>query len=214
MENEKSGKRRWMAAILIWVLVWAAAGGVLIAASHPSGLLRRPKALYEVSEEDLEGALVTVEVPLLYGCYTYGEARSDGRPAPGLEYIIDANDYSFCGLRLPEVYQEQAADLMAESLDFMTEKRDAVTGNLTVTGTLEPMDDESLNRYHALCAYDDLPEEDQARFLPLVLDVPSPQVRHHSAVRLFWGLGCIFISAAFPAALAFFLRRKKAGPQA
>ena len=59
MENEKSGKRRWMAAILIWVLVWAAAGGFLIAASHPSGLLRRPKALYEVPEEDLEGALVT-----------------------------------------------------------------------------------------------------------------------------------------------------------
>lgn len=214
MEQEKAKRRRWGAAVLIWVLAWAVAGGILIAASRPSGLLRRPKDLYEVPEEKLSGALVTVEVPLLYGCYTYGAARSDGRPAPGLEYIIDANDYSFCGLRLPEEYQEQAADLMAESLDFMTGKTDAVTGSLTVTGILEPMDDESLIRYHTLCAYDDLPEEDQARFLPLVLDVPSPQVRHRSAVRLFWGLGCILISAAFPAGIMLFLRRKKSRPEA
>ncbi len=136
----------------------------------------KPRELWEVPEDELEGAYVTVELPFLYGAYAYEEKYENNRPTgetTSMEYVIDANDVSYCGLYVSGSDMEKAEALMEECYAYADGTGDIPEKSFTVTGIMKPMSSDSLRFYKEFLEYDDMSAEEQALFLPLYLDTEA-----------------------------------------
>lgn len=158
----------------VWLALLPFVFGVLsLWGSDIGWLFQKPQELWEVPEEELEGAYVTVELPFLYGAYAYEEEYEDNRPTGktvSMEYLIDANDVSYCGLYVSGSAMKKADALMEQCYAYAEGTGDVPEKTFTVTGVMKPMSRDSLRFYKEFLEYDDMSQEEQALFLPLYLD--------------------------------------------
>lgn len=182
MDFLKKRKRKSVLQCCLLALIPLVFAVLLMAGAEVQWLLQRPQYLYDVPEEELEGAYVTVEVPFLYGAYAYEEEYENGRPTGktvSMEYLIDANDISYCGMYVSGSNLKKAEALMEESEAYMDGVGDIPEKSFTVTGVMKPMSGESLRFYKDALDYNTMSGEEQALFLPLYLD---------TEVGVNWGL--------------------------
>ncbi len=166
----KSKSMRKSIGWAIWPLLFSL---IFFSVANVGLLFQKPQYLFDVPESELEGAYVTVDVPFIYGSYAYEEEYENDRPTGKItstEYVIDANNVSYCGLYLSGSLIEKGDALMEESYAYMDGETDTITGYFTVTGIMKHMPADSLNFYHEYVEYDAMSAQEQALFLPLYLD--------------------------------------------
>lgn len=157
-------------------LLILAMSALFLAGSQFWLLWQEPANLHEVPREELEGAYVTVELPRIFASYAYTEEFESDLDKTGtvvsMEYIIDANEYDYCGLLIETKDLIQKADeLLEQTYDYNDYVIDEITATFTVTGIMEKMPSDSLRFYHEVTGYESLSPEDQETFLPLYLVV-------------------------------------------
>lgn len=177
MDFLKKRKRKSVLQGCLLALIPLMLALLMMAGAEVQWLLQSPRYLYEVPEEELEGAYVTVEVPFLYGAYAYEEEYENNRPTGrtvSMEYMIDANEVSYCGMYVSGSNLKKAEALMEESEAYMDgELTDIPQNSFTVTGVMKPMSGESLRFYKEALDYDAMTAEEQALFLTLYLDTEA-----------------------------------------
>lgn len=164
-----------LSAVLL-ALVFLLCAVMFLAGSQFWLFLQEPAYLYDVPREDLEGAYVTVELPRIFGSYACTEEFENDFDTVGTlvsqEYIIDANDYDYCGLLVKDDDMiDQANALMESTFAYLDYEAEEITGTFTVTGVMKEMPSDSLEFYHEIVGYESLSIEEQEAFLPLYLDV-------------------------------------------
>ena len=134
-----------------------------------------PKDLYSLSADELEGQYVTAEIDFIYGCYCYTESEDSSthrRTTTEKEYMIDTED-AFLGMALSSSDYKEADKIVDDSIDYSWGDISALTRSITVTGTIQKMDDESTEFFYKvadeLFGYNDLDPEYQAYFVPVIL---------------------------------------------
>lgn len=152
-----------------------------------------PQNLYEVPREELEGAYVTVELPLIYTEYAYTEKYENNYDTTGtivsMEYIIDANVDDYCGLLIEDAEMiEQANALLEQFYQYNYYEIDEITATFTVTGVMEKMPNDSLEFYHEVVGYDQLSAKEQEIYLPLYLNVRDGSEVTSSVLMLIAGV--------------------------
>ncbi len=169
--KKRKGKSILLSLLLGMIPVFF--GIVCLLAGEAQLLLKRPENLYDVPQDRLEGAYVTADLPILYGAYAYEEETENDRPTGkirSMEYMIDANADSFCGLLISGEDLDKAEVLMSESNDYWEGIGEIPAHGFTVTGVMKPMEGASLNFYKEALDYDSLTDAEQAMFLTLYLD--------------------------------------------
>lgn len=170
-------KRKSVMKSLVSVILLLALGVALLVFSNGILLLKKPANLYSVPEDELEGKYVTVDLgasTIIYDWYAQTEQSKEGsslKTITSREYIIDANENSFCGLLLPQSMIEAGDALMEECADYLDYETDEITKGFTVTGIMRKMPADSLEFYHEYMDYDARSAEEQAMILPLYLEV-------------------------------------------
>lgn len=157
-------------------LLILAMSALFLAGSQFWLLWQKPANLHDVPREDLEGAYVTVELPRIFGSYAYTEEFENDFDSTGTiiseEYIIDANEYDYCGLLIEEAdLIAQANELLEQTYAYNDYTIDEITATFTVTGIMKKMPSDSLGFYHEVVGYDNLSPDEQETFLPLYLVV-------------------------------------------
>lgn len=176
MDFLKKRKRKSVLQGCLLALIPLMLALLMMAGAEVQWLLQSPRYLYEVPEEELEGAYVTVEVPFLYGAYAYEEEYENNRPTGrtvSMEYMIDANEVSYCGMYVSGSNLKKAEALMEESDAYMDGSGNVPEKSFTVTGVMKPMSGESLRFYKDALDYNSMSQEEQALFLPLYLDTEA-----------------------------------------
>lgn len=176
MDFLKKRKRKSVLQCCLLALIPLMLALMMMAGAGVQWLLQSPRYLYEVPEEELEGAYVTVEVPFLYGAYAYEEEYENNRPTGrtvSMEYMIDANEVSYCGMYVSGADLKKAEALMEESDAYMDGSGGVPEKSFTVTGVMKPMSGESLRFYKDALDYNTMSQEEQALFLPLYLDTEA-----------------------------------------
>lgn len=156
--------------LLIFLLVAAV---LLLSLSEFWILFQKPVNLHDVPRRELSGKYVTVEIPFIYGSYAYTEEYKNDRPTGNItsqEYIIDANDNDFCGLRLPQGLVAKGNALMQECEDYLNYETDKITKTFTVRGIMKAMPSDSLDFYYETVDFRNMTADQQDQFLPLYLD--------------------------------------------
>ena len=118
--------------------VIAGAAAVALLVSTGFGVFKAiggPKDLYSLSEDQLNGAYVEVDI---YGMYAgYAETTKNSRTV-SREYVIDANDTSYMGLVLRSEDLSAAEDLLQESWDYLDGLTEGTSTVIHVRGTICP----------------------------------------------------------------------------
>lgn len=119
--------------------------------------------------EDINGLYVH---GTLYGIYdSYAEETADGS-VTAYEYIIDANEECFMGLRVKKKDFEPIENLLQVSIDYMNGEIDAdifAESKIEVYGTIKKMPEQSWEYYKIAVDWDSMTEEQQAIHLPYYL---------------------------------------------
>ena len=113
---------------------------------------REPVELYSIPRDELEGAYVTVEIPLIYDAYAYSEETVNDIPTGKItskEYIIDANETDFCGLVLADELIEQGDQLYSDSMKYLTGRLSDVNSTFRVTGVMRAIIGTRLEYYRS-----------------------------------------------------------------
>lgn len=185
----KSLKRRTLPMILILL----APAILMLCLSEFWLLFQKPANLYDVPRRELSGKYVTVEVPYIYACYAYTEEYQNDQATGNItscEYIIDANENDYCGLRLPKSLVAQGDALLQESEDYLNYETDEITGTFTVRGIMKAMPSDSLDFYYETIGFENMTAEQQDLFLPLYLDAWDG-IPERTTVCLIFGLAML-----------------------
>jgi len=155
---------------------------------------REPVELYSIPRDELEGAYVTVEIPLIYDAYAYSEETVNDIPTGKItskEYIIDANETDFCGLALADELIEQGDQLYSDSMKYLTGRLSDVNSTFRVTGVMRAIIGTRLEYYRS-SAVSELLGHNAEQLLPFYLDAETKQDRSDP----FLALGIALISLA------------------
>ena len=158
--------RRVVRGLPVLVVLMAASAALFLRCGVVR-LIQGPVSLYSIPAGELEGAYVTVEVPFLYATYAETQDASSGETL-SMEFIMDANEDQFMGLRVSGEKLDQALALRQASMDY--ESTGTLPDTITITGTVEPLTGESLKLYNSAMGHSLPQEELDAAFLPLVLN--------------------------------------------
>ncbi len=156
------------------------AAGIIIAmivatGSSISALIKGPEDLWEVdyATEDLDGLYVKGILDYNYGAYC---EETEGTDRVAMEYLINAGDEYFMGMRIRVTQREykQIEALDQVCLDYSNgyaTQEDVIAAQFEIFGTIHAMPSENLSYYHDAVDYDSLTQEEQALFLPYYLEV-------------------------------------------
>lgn len=140
-------------------------------------LLTPPKVLDDLTPEEMVGQYVTYDVTLLYDTYAYTTETTKGTTRSKViscEYVIPVGweDGYFMGLVANKKDLDTLDTLLEESFDYLDGGDPTVT-QLTVTGTVLEMDNESRAFFHEAVGYDEDPNDTayQEMFLPYYLKI-------------------------------------------
>lgn len=187
---EKLKRQSLKKSLIFTVILVAAAVALLVSTGF--GVFKAiggPKDLYSLSEDQLNGAYVEVDI---YGMYAgYAETTKNSRTV-SREYVIDANDTSYMGLVLRSEDLSAAEDLLQESWDYLDGLTDGTSTVIHVRGTILPMDEESLKFYHETVGWDEMSAEQQAMFLPYYLKADFLGKSHADAT---WSFTVLAVAA-------------------
>lgn len=196
-------RRKLLPAAALFLL---AAGLLLWLAPGLAALLRGPADLYALdSAATLEGRYVAARVDIIYDWYAEAVARSAAGREQTLRrsYIIPVGASSFMGLDLPAAQLDEAEAVLSSTAAVMSGRAEALDGSvLVVRGTIRRMDEAERQYFLQVAGYDRYATQDQARFLPLVLE--AGQIGGRSQGVLAAGLAAAAVLAL--AALALTLR--------
>lgn len=193
MEFLKKLRARSLKKALPLMIVLLVGAVLLLSLSEFWLLLRTPANLHEVPRRELYGKYVTVEVPYIYACYAYTEEYKNDRATGNItscEYVIDANEADYCGLRLPKGLVAKGDALLQESEDYLNYETDEITATFTVRGIMKAMPSDSLDFYYETVGFQDMSADQQDLFLPLYLDAWDG-VPERTVVCLIFGLALL-----------------------
>lgn len=194
-------KRKRMLKNGLWALLLAAAALGLLAASGFGVFkwLAGPKALEELSPDEMKGAYVEAYIPYLYAGYAQTTSTSGSETTViADEYIIDAGPEYYMGLYVSGSWIDPAEQLYDQSWYYSQGQIDLDTlydSLLVVRGTVLEMDDETRGYYQEVLADMGVTgAEDLALFLPYVLVVD--QVGRDEYTVLYTILAALFLAGA------------------
>ncbi len=170
-------KKKSLKSSLLGIIIAAAIFVAMIIAMWPSigSLTKGAKDLWEIdyATEDLDGLYVKGILAFNYGAYC---EETEGVDRVAMEYIIDAGDYHYMGMRVrvtqSEYKQIEALDRVCESYSNETAtEEDVMAAQFEISGTIHAMPSDSLNYYHNAVGYSSMTEEEKAQFLPYYLEL-------------------------------------------
>lgn len=168
-------KKKSMKKVIVWVVVLYIAAVACIAFTG-LGIAKLPTKtdIYDLDVSELNGKYVTADIYFIYDYYAYTTQTSKNNPRPttvSKEYIIPIGENEFMGLYLPSGHLTKAEALMKSSQSYLDGLTDSLDEEkiFTITGTIQPMDDESLKYFHESVGYDEMTDEEKALFLPYYL---------------------------------------------
>lgn len=150
-----------------------------LAISEFKEMNRKPVELYSVPARELEGAYVTVEIPLIYEAYAYeGETVNDvpNGKITSKEYIIDANEADFCGLSLADELIEKGDQLYSDTMKYLTGELSEIGSTFRVTGVMRAMSGDRLDFYRNSDIHN-LLSDNSNHLLPFYLDAETKKER-------------------------------------
>lgn len=170
----KKLKMKSLKSLIVIILVMLIGGGVLLSQAVPSLLLmvKGPQDMETVDfSGDIEGLYVS---GTLYGIYDwYCEETEDNTPV-SREYLIDAGDEYYMGMKVGKNGFEAADALLYASYDFLDGKDDGTAlaaAQYEITGTIQEMPSDSYGIYQDYLGWDTMSAEEQAVFLPYYIAV-------------------------------------------
>lgn len=172
-ELKKKSLKKSLGGIIAAAFVFIAM--MLVMWPSISSMTRGAKDLWEIdyATEDLDGLYVKGILAFNYGAYC---EETEGSERVAMEYIIDAGDYHFMGMRVrvtqSEYKQIEALDKICTdySNDYASED-DVIAAQFEISGTIHAMPDDSLRYYHNAVDYDLMTDAEKAQFLPYYLEV-------------------------------------------
>ncbi len=186
-------------SILLILLIAFGLGIGILAVAIPDAitLAQGPIPLEEVDfNGDFEGLYVTTTLPIIYDCYC--EETSDNEIV-SREYIIDADDVYYMGLRARNDDMNDADQLYDAYMAYLEGTDDGTRiyeSQYEVTGIITKMPDDSEEFYYELV---DWYGEDRALFLPYYINVnildSSTLVMYGILILIAFGFGIYFIVA-------------------
>lgn len=167
-------KKKSFKKVIVWVVVlYIAAAACMVISGGGIFKLLQKKDIYELDINELEGKYVTADIYFIYDYYAYTTETSKSNPRPrttSKEYIIPIGENEFMGLYLPSSSLSKAEKLMKSSQSFLDSQTQMDESEIfTVTGTILPMEKESLQFYQEAVGFDEMSEEEKALFLPYYL---------------------------------------------
>lgn len=172
----KSLKMKSLKSSLVMIIVMFAFGIVLLAiAAKPLGMIiKGPVPMEEVDfTGNVEGLYVKVTLSGIYDWYceeTEGSTKLVSR-----EYIIDADDYYYMGMRVMKKDMDAAENLLNASIEYLygddTDGTGLEAAQYEVKGTIQVMPSDSLKYYHEYLEWDAMDADSQELFLPYYLQV-------------------------------------------
>lgn len=160
--------------IVVIIIVWIVAAVILgVGLKSLITAFQKPTPIEDVDfTKDVEGLYVSGTIYGIYGCYC---EETSGSSVVAREYVIDADDYYFLGLRA-EYDDMDAADALEEASWDYLEDEDADYSKLEayqyeVKGTIKAMPSDSLRYYHEAIGWYSLTDEEQEMYLPYYLEI-------------------------------------------
>ena len=133
---------------------------------------REPIPLEEVDlTGDLQDMYVSTTVYYIYDPYAQ---ETDGLELVAYEYLIDADDTYYMGLRAGTDYIDATEALLQASYNYydgLDDGTELAKYKIEVTGLMQKMPEESLDLYHEYVGYDELETSKQILFLPYYLEI-------------------------------------------
>lgn len=166
-------KKKMMPSKLIPALIVLAAALALTVYVAPSILLliQGPQDLYSLSVNDLEGAYVEADVDMLIDWYAETVQSKKGSPdkTTHREYLMPVQD-GIIGLEVPAIKMSDAKAVMNATNKWLSDESYQWDGSVvSVTGTVQRMDEETQGYYYELLEAYGMTEADKATCPPLVL---------------------------------------------
>lgn len=201
----KSLKMKSLKSSLLMIIVMFVIGIALLTqvAQPILKIIKGPVPMEEVDfTGDVDGLYVKVTLSGIYDWYceeTEGSTKLVSR-----EYIIDADDYYYMGMRVMKKDMDPAENLLDASMEYLygddTEGTGLEAAQYEVKGTIERMPSDSLKLYHEYLEWDTMDAESQELFLPYYLQVNKAGDTDLGGVAVFGilvvfflGLGIFFL---------------------
>ncbi|MBQ7934588.1 MAG: hypothetical protein IJ327_07385 [Lachnospiraceae bacterium] len=212
----KSSKKKSCHGNLIAFIIFLALGITGVYLSFPSlqMLLTGPQALdtfdySAVKEAGFDHEYVSGAISGIYDYYC-DEIRDDSLYAR--EYLIDGGDYYYLGLRVKKADLEPAETLLSASMDYLKGVDDGTAlekAKYTVTGTIKPMDSESISILQEYLDYDTMDQTTRDTILFCYLDVGSIGAYNMPTIVTLLIFTVIFWALALWFLIRFFAGRSK-----
>lgn len=168
MLQKQSLKNSLFVIIFLYILSIAM---VVVMIPSLSNLAKEPIPLEEVDfTGDIEGLYVTGTLYVVYDCYC--EETVDDRLV-AREYVIDADDYYYLGLRAEDEHMDDAESLLDAYIKYLEGSDDGtlmMDAQYQVTGVIKEMPSDSKQFYYELA---DWYEIDTSLFLPYYIEAGS-----------------------------------------
>lgn len=194
----KALKMKSLKSSLIMIIAMFCLGIALLGATaKPLWLIiKGPVPIEEVDfTGDVEGLYVKVTLSGIYDWYceeTEGSTKLISR-----EYIIDADDYYYMGMRVMKKDMDAAEKLLDASMEYLygddTDGTGLVDAQYEVKGTIQAMPSDSLKYYHEYLEWDTMDADSQELFLPYYLQVNKANDTDLGGVAIFTILIVIFL---------------------
>lgn len=181
---------------LLLIIILVAIGGFMLAQTMPSlfMMMQGPTALDSVDfDGDIEGLYVS---GTLSGIYDWYCEESEGTKTVAREYIIDAGDYYYMGMRVMKSDMEESENLLNASYDYLDGKDDGTAltkAQYEVTGTITRMPNDSYELYQEYLDWDNLDAETRQIFLPYYLNVNKAGSTDTGGAVILLIMGLIFV---------------------
>ena len=133
---------------------------------------REPVPLEEVDfTGDLQDMYVSATVSYIYDPYA---KETEHLKVVAYEYVIDADDTYYMGLRAGADYIDVTEALLQASYDYyegLDDGTELAKHKIEITGLIREMPEESLELYHEYVGYDELHDSQKGLFLPYYLEI-------------------------------------------
>lgn len=168
-------KKRSIRNAIILCIVLVVIGGIIFGTVAVPAIMeqfKKPVAWEDVDfSGDIEGLKVTGTLYFIYDAYA---EQTNGSDVVAYEYIIDADDTYYIGLRVTSKDFDASEALLFASYDYMDGLDDGtelLKYQYEVTGTIKEMPSDSLSLYREYLTECEIEESEQAYFLPYYLEV-------------------------------------------
>lgn len=192
----KALKMKSLKSTLFVIIIMLLIGGFMLSAGLPSvkSAAKGPVAWDSVDfSGDVEGTYVVGTIQGIYDWYC--EETENGKTV-AREYLIDADDYYYMGLRVMKSDMDAAENLLEASIAYLDGEDDGTSltkAQYEVKGTITRIPDDSYELYQQYLDWDNMDAETRDMFLPYYLNVNKVGDTDMSGAIMFMVLAVIFL---------------------